>query len=88
MDELKQRGRYKFIPFSEYSATLPLENREGVIEDVKICTYAYSQSKARVNLERTEVVLSCTSGHGNSCDCLTHKDALERINTTWQQAEV
>ena len=79
--------RYKFIPFSEYNETVLVENDEGVMVDVWVSPYRLSHPKARVNIEQTEVVLSCTNIHGADCSCLTHSDALTYIDTNWQKAE-
>ena len=86
-EELQTRGRYKFIPFTEYNAKVLVENEEGVMVDEWVSPYRKSHPKARINLELTEVVLSCTNHHGSECSCLTHAAALEYIDTNWQKPE-
>ena len=49
--------------------------------------YKKSHPKAVVNIEKTEVVLSCTY-HGSGCSCLTHTQAVEHIADNWAQEEV
>lgn len=60
---------YKFIPYDEYLSS----------------SYLTSHPHARVNTEKTEVVLSCST-HDN-CKCVTHKEALEHIDTNWAKEE-
>ena len=61
---------YKFIPYDEYLSS----------------SYLTSHPHARVNTEKTEVVLSCST-HDN-CKCVTHKEALAHIDTNWAKEEI
>jgi hypothetical protein len=56
---------YKFISYSDYIDS----------------DYALSHPNARVNEDRTEVVLSCST-HDN-CNCLTQEQAALHIKTNW-----
>lgn len=53
-------------------------------DEYKTSGYLTSHPYARVNIEEAEVVLSCNA-HGDNCNCLTHKQALEHIDANWQK---
>lgn len=57
---------YRFISYDEYLNS----------------TYLLSHPNARVNIEKTEVVLSCNN-HGDGCDCLSHEEAIEHVSINW-----
>jgi len=61
---------YKFISYDEYLSS----------------DYSTLHPNARVNLEQTEVVLSCSTHH--DCSCLTHEQAMEYITENWQIPEI
>lgn len=46
--------------------------------------YSTSHPNARVNLEQTEVVLSCNR-HASPCACLSHTEALAYIEANWAE---
>jgi hypothetical protein len=76
---------YKFISYDEYMETEEVVDEEGNSTTVRISPYAASHQHARVNIERTEVVLSCNS-HTEGCGCLTHAETLKYIDENWEKA--
>ena len=63
---------YKFISYEDWIAK---------VDGVRTCPSYYVHPNARVNYEKTEVVVSCNCGDGT----YTHAQALARIGT-WVKA--
>lgn len=77
---------YKFIPYEEYMETEEVIGEEGNVTTVRVSPYATTHPHASINIEKTEVVLSC-SEHTNGCGCLSHAEAIKHIDTNWEKAE-
>jgi hypothetical protein len=73
---------FRFISIAVWNATHEEVNAEGETATVYTSPYRYSHSHARVNYEKTEVVLSLNY-HTDDCDCLTHKQANQYIDSQW-----
>ena len=78
---------YKFISYAEYSKTETQLDEEGNPIEVHVSPYWFSHPNARVNIEKTEVVLSCNH-HSDVCTCVTREQALDYIDKNWQKEEI
>jgi len=70
---------YKFLTYDEWTATETVTDEEGNEVEQRTCSSFYVHPKARVNYEKTEVVVSCNCGDGTH----TREEALSHIEANW-----
>jgi len=70
---------YKFLTYEEWMATETVKDEEGNETEQRTCPSYFKHPNARVNYEKTEVVISCNYGGAH-----TKEEALAYIQANWE----